>query len=435
VGKEPGFMTTETHGRATLAPRAVIALVGVLVAIYIVSQFLRSSVAVIAPNLAAELDLNAVEIGFLSSIFFFVFAAMQLPLGIAIDRFGPRTCLLVCAAVTVLGEVLFAAAQSTSGLIAARALLGAGTCASLMAPLAIYARRFSPERFATLTGLQIGCGSIGGLLATAPLAFAAATIGWRASFLVLAAITAAIALLVALVIRDEPLGPGATRRRETLAESVAGLIAVFRVRSVGALLLINLSSYASYALVVGLWGGPYLAHVYGYGLTERGDVLFLAAIAQIAGSLAWGPTDRLLGSHKTPVLLGAGVTVAALGVIAFVGTLGPVLLVVWFCLLGFASAYTPVMIAHGKSLFPPHLVGRGITVMNMATMGGVFVAQAVSGAVIQLFPAIDGIYPLTAYQVVFGLQALFLASSWLVYRGAWDPASAGNAGSEHRVRP
>jgi MFS family permease len=425
-------MTTETHARAK--PRAMIALVGALIAIYIVSQFLRSSVAVIAPDLAAELDLKAVEIGLLSSTYFFVFAAMQLPLGIAIDRFGPRTCLLACAAVTVLGEILFAAAQSTAGLIAARALLGAGTCASLMAPLAIYARRFPPERFATLTGLQIGCGSFGGLLATAPLAFAAATVGWRGSFLVLAGITAAIALLVAVVVGDEPPAPGAARRRETLAESIAGLIAVFRVRSVGALLLINLASYASYALVVGLWGGPYLAHVYGYGLTERGQVLFLAAIAQILGSFAWGPTDRLLGSHKGPVLVGAGLTITVLGVIALVGTLGPLLLIVWFCLLGFASAYTPVMIAHGKSLFPPHLVGRGITVMNMATMGGVFVAQTVSGAVIQWFPATDGVYPLAAYQVVFGLQALFLATCWLVYWGAWDPAVAAKAGSEPGAR-
>ena len=96
----------------------------------------------------------------------------------------------------------------------------------------------------------------------------------------------------------------------------------------------------------------------------------------------------------------------------------------WFCVLGFVSAYTPVMIAHGKSLFPPHLIGRGIAVLNMATMGGVFLAQAASGAVIQLFPASDGVYPLVAYQVVFGLQALFLTVAWVVYLGSRDPQSA-----------
>jgi MFS family permease len=290
-----------------------------------------------------------------------------------------------------------------------------------MAPLAIYARRFPPERFATLTGVQLGFGSIGGLLATAPLAFAAALVGWRGSFLALAAITAAIALMVAVVVTDAPRAAGAPRPRETLGESIAGLAAVFRVPSFGRLFVIHLTSYSSYALVVGLWGGPYLAHVYGYGLAARGDVLFLAALAQIAGSLAWGPTDRVFGSHKLPVLLGAGISIAALGGLALGGPLGPPLLIAWFCLFGFACAFMPVMIAHGKSLFPPHLVGRGITVLNMATMGGVFLAQALSGAVIELFPALDGIYPLAAYQTVFGLQAVFLAVSWVVYLGSRDP--------------
>ena len=205
-------MTTEIHSGPLWAPRAVLSLVGVLVAIYIVSQFLRSSVAVIAPDLAAELGLAAVEIGLLSSAYFLAFAAVQLPLGIAIDRFGPRACLLACACVTIVGSILFATATSTAGLIAARVLLGIGTCASLMGPLAIYARRFPPERFATLTGMQIGFGSIGGLLATAPLAFAAAMIGWRGSFLAVAAVTAVIALLVAVVVTDEPRQAGPSQR-------------------------------------------------------------------------------------------------------------------------------------------------------------------------------------------------------------------------------
>jgi MFS family permease len=101
--------------------------------------------------------------------------------------------------------------------------------------------------------------------------------------------------------------------------------------------------------------------------------------------------------------------------------LAPALLLVWFAAFGFLSAYTPVMIAHGKSLFPPRLVGRGITVMNMGTMGGVFLAQTVSGLAIDLFPAPSGVYALDAYRVVFGLQAGFVLVSCLIYLGARDP--------------
>lgn len=412
-------MVTPSHSGPPLAAGAIVSLVGALIAIYVVSQFLRNSVGVIAPDLAAEVGLSAAEVGLLSSSFFFAFAAVQLPLGVAIDRFGPKACLLVCAAVTVVGTVLFALATSPLGLIAARTLLGIGSCSSFMAPLAIYARRFPPHRFATLTGLQLGLGSIGTLLATAPLAFSAALAGWRATFLGVGVITALIALLVAAVVED---GPSAGRpHRESLRESMAGVVQVFRTPSVGQLFLVHLTGYSSFALVVGLWGGPYLTHAYGYGLQARGDLLFVAAVAQILGSLAWGPTDRVFGSHKLPVLLGAGLTAAALALLALVGVLAPTLLFVWFAAFGFLSAYTPVMIAHGKSLFPPRLIGRGITVLNMGTMAGVFLAQTVSGLTIDLFPAPGGVYALDAYRVVFGLQAGFVLVSCLIYLGARDP--------------
>ena len=120
-----------------------------------VSQFLRVSVGVIAPDLAAELALSAIEIGLLSSSFFLAFAAAQLPLGVAIDRFGPKACLLTCSAIAVLGCVLFAAAMTARDLTA-RVLLGIGCCSSFMAPLAIYAHRFAPERFGLLTGVHVG---------------------------------------------------------------------------------------------------------------------------------------------------------------------------------------------------------------------------------------------------------------------------------------
>ena len=400
---------------------AVVFLVAALIAIYMVSQFLRNSIGVIAPDLAKEVGLSAGEIGLLSSAFFFAFAAVQLPLGMAIDRFGPKTCLLVCAAITIIGCGLFATATSPTGLIVARILLGLGSCSSFMAPLAIYARRFPPHRFATLTGLQLGLGSFGTLFATAPLAYAAGMFGWRATFLGVGVVTTLIALLVAVVV-DDGRGEGAgPTQPESFHESLAGVAAVLRTPSVAHLFLVHLTGYSSFALIVGLWGGPYLTHVYGYGLQARGDFLFVAAVAQIVGSLAWGPSDRVFGSHKVPVLLGAVLTAIALAVLALIGTLPPALLLLWFAAFGFLCAYTPVLVAHGRSLFPAHLVGRGITVLNMGTMGGVFLAQTVSGLLIDLFPAVDGVYPLAAYRVVFGLQAGMVLLSALIYLGARDP--------------
>ena len=123
-------MTTESGSapRGAVNPLSAIALavVATLGVLYIVSQFLRNSVGVIAPNLAAEMGLTPIELGSLSSIYFFVFAATQLPLGVALDRFGPKLCMLASIGFTVLGCVMFGLAHEAGGLVAARAMLGFG---------------------------------------------------------------------------------------------------------------------------------------------------------------------------------------------------------------------------------------------------------------------------------------------------------------------
>jgi MFS family permease len=405
---------------SSVTASGALTLVTTLISIYIVSQFLRNSVGVIAPNLAGDLGLSPAEIGLLSSVFFFTFAAVQIPLGMALDRFGPRLCLLVGAAVTVVGAIVFACAPDSAVLIVGRGLLGLGTAGALVAPLAVYARRFAPDRFATLSGLQIGGGTVGALIATAPLAFSTAAIGWRNSFLAVAAFTLLIGLLVAAVVKDD--ASAVSGRRETLQRSLSGIVEVMRAPSMGRLFAMNLVLYSPFALIVGLWGGPYLTHVHGYGLEERGSLLLIPVLTQIAGLILWGPMDRVLGSHKLPVLVGAGTTAAALGYLAAVGTLSTSALIAWLAAFGFSSAFGPVLIAHGKSLIPTHQLGRGLTMLNMGTMGGTFLVQAVSGFLIGLFPVTaEGGYDLDAYRLVFGLQAGFIALASLIYWGSRDP--------------
>src|SRR5262249_14783436 len=245
------------------------------------------------------------------------------------------------------------------------------------APSLLHARRPArPDR-------EAGSATLGGLLATAPLAFSTATIGWRGSFLGVAAVTLLIGLMIAVAVKDDA---ASARSRETLRESLSGIVAVLRTPSVGRLFVMNLTAYSTFGLIVGLWGGPYLTHIYGYDLEQRGGFLLIPVLTQIVGSMLWGPLDRLTGSHKLPVLVGATATAAALGYLALVGTLTPFMLFAWFAAFGLLSAYVPVLVAHGRALFSPHQVGRGLTVLNMGTMSGTFLAQAISGFVIRMFP-------------------------------------------------
>lgn len=420
-GRRPGVPFSETA-----------ALVGTLAGAYVVSQFLRNSIGVIAPNLADELNLSAAEIGLLSSVFFFAFAAAQIPLGVALDRYGPKRCMLVCAGVTVASTTLFALAPSPAWLIAARILMGLGTSCFLMAPLSLYAQRYAPDRFATLVGLQIGLGTLGTLLATAPYALAVAAVGWRVSFFGVALAMLVAGVLIAVVVREERRDR-ADARRESLRSSLAGMVVAIRAPSFWPVFAMQLACYSSFVLVVGLWGGPYLTHIYGYDLTERGNMLFVAVAAQIVASFLWGPADRLFRSYKLPVLSGTLATAAVLLLPAVVGMLPPAILFLWFVAVGAFPACVSVLIAHGKALYPPELAGRALTLFNMATIGGVFFTQSATGLLIDLFPESGGGYALGAYRAVFIFQSVVILLTSLAYFFSRDPWQASETKRDRSV--
>jgi MFS family permease len=397
-----------------------VAAVAVLCALYMMSQFLRNSVGVIAPDLARDIQLSPAQIGLLSSVYFLLFGIAQVPLGIALDRFGPKPCLLISAGIAVAGCVVFAVAQTVEGLVAGRLLMGLGSASFLMAPFALYARWFVPGQFSTVAGIQLGIGTLGALFATAPLAFSTAVIGWRATFICIAVLTLCISVIVWIVVRDDNRVGTGTNPHTSLREDFAGLWAVIRTPSIGRLFLLQMTNYPSYLLVVGLWGGPYLAHVYGFDLKGRGDILFVPALAQVIGSLFWGPMDRVFGRYRPPVLIAVGSVLASLLLLALLGKPSLPVLLVLLALLGFSTGLTSLVMAQAKSLLPPHLLGRAFTLLNIGPMGGGFAVQFASGALINLFPAPGGIYPLAAYQLVFGLQAVLLAVAAIAYSGSRD---------------
>jgi MFS family permease len=218
-----------------------------------------------------------------------------------------------------------------------------------------------------------------------------------------------------LVVTDDPPGRRTEPRHETLKESIAGVWQVIRAPSMGRIFGAQIAIYPSYLLVGGLWGGPYLTHIYGYSLTERGDVLFLSALAQVVGSFAWGPTDRWFRSYKTPVLIAFVMLLGSLLLFAGFGPLPLPLLLAAFVLIGFSTGPLALVLAHGRSLVPPHLLGRAITLLNIGAMGGGFLVQFVSGVIIEMFVADGGTYPLAAYRLVFGLQAVLVLVGLVIY--------------------
>ncbi len=413
-----------SHAHAStprISPAAMVFLVVSLCVIYMISQFLRNSVGVIAPDLTRDLALSPENLGLLSGIFFLSFASAQLPLGMALDRYGPRAVMLGLSGLAIIACLWFAAAADFTGLTGARVLMGLGCSSFFMAPLLIYARMFSPARFATLTGIQLGLGSLGTLAATAPLAYISASYGWRTGFIIVAIVTALAAVMVWVATRGRLTPPDHHDPQQSLGESFRGVLEAIRRKDSLRLFWLHASGYPVFAAMLGLWGGPYLSDIHGLGLTERGNVLFVMAACQITGLFLWGASDRLFRSRKKPILIGGSITMCLLVVLALWPDMPFAYITPLLGLLGLSCAVTPVITAHGKSLFPPHLTGRGLTFMNIGSMGGAFVLQGLTGLIIGLFPQTSpGHNSAAAYQAGFGALALIMCAALIVYAGARD---------------
>lgn len=406
----------------------VIGLVAVLCGAYMISQFLRSSTGVIAPELSRDLQLAPGALGMLSGAFFFSFALAQIPVGLMLDRYGARNSMAVLMVFAIVGCVIFARADGLSALGGGRVLMGIGCACLLMGPLMIYTRWFPADRFATLSGIQIAAGTLGVLLATTPLAAISEWIGWRGAFWGLALITAFMAALVLGTVRDVPAHlPQPRRSRESLGESFRGLGTVLRNPSLPYIFALQFVAYGAMISVLGLWGGPFLNDIYGLDGPGRGNILLLMSVAVAVGMLFWGPLDRRMNSRKRPILLGGAGSATALLLLALLPRSGLVPVTVLFVVLGFCNGYTAISLAHGRSIFPDALVGRGITLLNMGNMAGAGLLQFVAGLIIGRFVPPGTPAPVVAYQFVFGFLALSLIAALLFYRRIDDcPPNAAN---------
>jgi predicted MFS family arabinose efflux permease len=397
---------------------SVILLVAPLVAVYAVSQFLRNSIGVIANDLARDLSLSAGEVGLLSSAFFLSFAAAQIPVGIAIDRYGPWATMVGTSVLAILGTLAFSMAQDAPMLILSRALMGLGCSTLFMAPLTIYARRFPPDRFAALASVQMGLANLGTLAATAPLATATAVFGWRESFLAIALLTVVLVIVAAIVVPRDPKRAG---RRESWTNALRGVGQAIRVPYFKPVFFVHLTAYSTFATVIGLWAGPWLSDVYGLDLSRRGQILLIGAFAQMVGLFLWGAADRRIPSYKALTLAG-GYTTVGLLVLAAAVPLAFWAVAPWLAAFGLAVAFMPILTTHGKALFPPELTGRGITLMNIGAIGGTFLSQTVTGFLIDFLgrDASGSVSP-AGYRIVFSALAAWLLLSLFFYRRVNDP--------------
>jgi len=380
---------------------------------YFLSFFYRNVNAVISRDLAREFELTASDLGFLTSMYLLAFAAFQLPLGVLLDRYGPRRVVAALFCVAAAGAATFALAQDFVMLSVGRALIGLGVSAGLMGAIKAFTLWFPLERLASLNGLFLAAGGIGGLAATAPAEALVGPLGWRVLFVALAALSLAAALAISTLVPERPL-PG---EGKTLRAQFAEFRTIFSRLMFWRIVLPFVVCHAGYLTLQGLWLGPWLYDVAGQQRQAVGNYLFITALAYTFGSIFFGLSSDRLASAGIPILsmfkLGIAISATAFWLLALGVTqgLGVLLFVYGFTTISGALAYALLPPA-----FPAAMTGRVATASNLLMFTVSFMFQWGVGAVLRLYPSADGQYSAQAYGTALTILGLLQLAvlAWLM---------------------
>jgi MFS family permease len=401
--------------------RKRIAIFAVFTAAFFLSQFFRHANAVIAPDIIHELSLGAAQLGLMTSLFYLAFAAAQLPLGSALDRYGPRLVTPGLMMVAVPGCLVFALGQSFGALAIGRALIGFGMAGVLMGAYMAFGRWFPAKRFATLSGALMAVGSLGGLGAAAPLAWLNQTYGWRAVFLVAAGIVVASALSIVLAARGWKAGGVDGARTSAIGAQPdptappPGLGRVFRDIRFWRIAPMYFFMPGVVMATQGLWAGPLLFDVFRLSPLQGGSYLMLISVGLAFGYVVSGWLGDRLGPGRVVFVAAALFVVTQAGLILL--TRHPTTAwVPWLYLsYGFTAGFQVLLLVHARAVFPRALTGRAITAVNMFGFLGAAAMQWSMGLIIGAFGKdAQGHYPPDAYLAALCLTAggLFLALLW-----------------------
>ena len=377
---------------------------------YFLSYVYRTINAVLSPHLAADLGLNASDLGLLTSVYFLTFAAFQLPLGLLLDRFGPRRVEAVLLLFAAAGAGLFAASSNSTELVIGRGLIGLGVSACLMASFKAFVVWFPAARLPAVNGWVLAAGGLGALVATAPVEAALHLTGWRGVFAGLAILTVAVAAALWLAVPEQQGGGtpvGGWR------EQGRGVAAIFRSPVFWRIAPSSVVSQASFLAIQGLWAGPWLRDVAGLDKTAAAGYLFWVAAAMVAGFLGMGQLAYRLSRRGIPPLAVAagGMALFMLAQLALLLKLEPLWLL--WVLFGFFGTAGTLNYAILTQAFPPVLAGRVNTALNLLVFVAAFAGQWGMGAIINQWPAPGGGYAEPGYQWAFGLALAGQVLTWV----------------------
>jgi sugar phosphate permease len=342
---------------------------------FFLSQFYRTTNAVISPQLLQDLRLDTEGLGFLSAVFFYAFALAQIPISVTIDRIGPKLMMSGLSVVGICGALLFSWADSLVTGAAGRLLLGIGMACNLMGTLKLLTIWFPPHRFGSLSGIVFSLGFAGNVASTTPFVLMVNLVGWRTAFQIISGINFLLVVVFYLVVREESpwrSSPSDKPLAPSFNESFNHLSSLLKKKDFWIIGYGSFCSYGIFAAFQALWAGPYLMEVMGLSAEAAGNVILLCNFAVIFGTPLWGAvSDRLLKTRKWIVV---GGHICLIPITAAMAMFSPgtslTALIILFSSFGFFRATQLLMFAQVKDLVPLSVAGMAMTGINFFSMMG-----------------------------------------------------------------
>ncbi|TAK28741.1 MAG: MFS transporter [Chloroflexota bacterium] len=407
---------------------------GILATGLMLTTLQRVAPGAVADQVMADFGISGAVFGGLASLYFYIYALMQMPSGILADRIGARRIVTAGSLVGAVGSLVFAFAPNLLTAYLGRFLVGLGLSIIFVNVVRVQTEWFRGREFGSMSGALTCMGQVGALLGTAPLAMLATGIGWRSSFALIGFLGAAIALLSWVLVRNRPgdMGLPSIREVEILERGEAikqdhpaapqppilsALRMVLGHKHVWPPFLCGFGFYGSFVTFAGVWGVSYFMHTYGLQRTQAAIYTLVTTLGMVIGSFSVGLlSDKIFHRRKLPFILFGmlyGVTWMTLSL--WNGGRPPVILILPICLLlGFFCGGQILMIPIVKETTPRQIVGTAVGLANMgAIVGGAFLQPLFGWALDLRWNGLvrEGarIYPLPSYQLAFFIGAVFVA--------------------------
>jgi MFS family permease len=380
---------------------------------YYLSYLFRTINALISAHLISDTGLGTADLGLLTSVYFLVFAAAQIPIGILLDRFGPRRVQSALLLVAAAGAGLFAMSTGLPSLLISRAMIGLGVAAALTAGLKSIALWFPRERVALLNGYMVMLGSLGAVTATAPAEHLLAWMGWRQLFEMLAVATGATAVLIYVVVPERIIVL-------TTASIPVTLSSVFGDRRFWRIAPLSATCVGSAWSLQGLWASPWLTDVEGLDRASLVGQLFIMSMVLSGGAWLFGTTVHCIRRRG----VGAETVLAVVAVLFIAAEVALILrvplpsILLW-SIVAIVGAATVISFAVIADYFPLELAGRANGALNVLHFGWAFLAQYGTALILEQWSTEDGHRAIWAYQVAFGFNVAVQIVAFVWFALPW----------------